>query len=400
MTAGAHLMPADRDATARLWRAFLLSAVVVMFGAFLFRIPYDFWRLAFEPKGHSAASDLRFRFVELHAWFAGNPVYGAIESADYPPASYVILLPLVGWPTFEIARLLAVVSMAAALAWLCALSVRGAGSIDRNVRLFALLVPLSMYATTATVRIGQLGVYLMAFLLAGILLLAERERTWKSDLLAAVLLAGALVKPTFSVPFMWIAFFRGGLRPTILIPGLYVLLTLVAAAFQDASLPMLIQGWLGQSAQVDFRTGHANVYTWLGMLGLEKHLLAGSILVLLASGLWTWWYRRGDIWILLGVAAIVARIWSWHHWYDDILLLVPLITLVRMATVRRSGGRADWIAMALLGLIWAFGIAPYEVRNAPPPWGDLFKIAKATTWLATLGLLLVRVRREPSREAC
>jgi hypothetical protein len=32
------------------------------------------------------------------------------------------------------------------------------------------------------------------------------------------------------------------------------------------------------------------------------------------------------------------------------------------------------------------------VLSAPPPWSDIFKIAKTTTWLVTLGLLLVRVR--------
>jgi hypothetical protein len=33
------------------------------------------------------------------------------------------------------------------------------------------------------------------------------------------------------------------------------------------------------------------------------------------------------------------------------------------------------------------------VLQAPPPWGDLFKLAKTTTWLATLALLLMRTHR-------
>lgn len=382
----------DRDATARLWRAFLLSAVVVMVAGALYRVPFELWRLAFEPLGQGASTDLKKRFIEVVEWFAGRPVYGAVESADYPPASYLILFPLVHWPTLEAARVVAAISMAAALAWLTVITVRACGSQDRMVRLFAALLPLSMYATAANLRIGQVGVYLIPLLLAGTLLLAEEERSWKSDIVASVLLVAALVKPTFSVPFMWIAFFRGGLRPALLISGLYAALTVAASAFQDASIPALVQGWLGQSGNVEFNTAHANIHTWLGVAGLEQYLLPGSLLVLLAFGAWTWWYRRGDIWILLAVAAIVSRFWSYHRWYDDILMLIPLIALLRMIVVERAVGRADRLAMVLAALIWAFGIAPAQVLSAPAPWSDIFKIAKTTTWLATLGLLLVRAR--------
>ena len=391
------LTDTDRDATARLWRAFLLSAVVVMVAAALYRVPFELWRLAFEPLGQGASTDLKKRFIEVVEWFAGRPVYGVVESADYPPASYLILFPLVHWPTLDAARAVAAISMAAALAWLTVITVRASGSSDRAVRLFAALLPLSMYATAANIRIGQVGIYLMPLLVAGTLLLAEKERSWKSDVLASVLLVAALVKPTFSVPFMWIAFFRGGIRPMVMIPLLYVALTVVASAFQDASIPALVRGWLGQSEMVEFNTAHANIYTWLGAVGLERYLLPASLFILIASGVWTWWHRRSDIWILLAVAAIVSRIWSYHRWYDDILMLIPLVTLLRMIVTGRAAGRADRLAMVLVVLIWAFGMAPASVRTAPAPWSAIFKIAKTTTWLATLGLLLVRVRPRAAR---
>jgi len=368
-----------------------------MIGAALYRVPVDLWRLAFEPLGHGASTDLKKRFIEIHEWFAGRPVYGMVESADYPPASYVILFPLLFWPTLETARLVAALSMTAALAWLTTVMIKASESQDRALRWFAALLPLSMYATAANIRIGQVGIYLMPLLLVGTLLLAERERSWKKDLVGSILLTAALVKPTLSVPFMWIAFFRGGIRPMVMIPFLYVVLTVVAASFQHSSLPALVQGWLGQSGNVEFNTAHANVHTWLGMAGMEQYLLPASLLVLLAAGAWTWWYRRGDIWILLGVAAIVSRFWSYHRWYDDILLLVPLVTLLRMVVTRQAAGRADWVAMALVVLIWGFGIAPAQVLSAPPPWSDLFKAAKTTTWLATLALLLVRARPAAAR---
>lgn len=374
------------------WRAFVLAAVLVMIAATLVRVPSEFRRLAFEPWGHGSAIDLKKRFVEVHEWFAGRPVYGVVESADYPPASYPILFPLAFWPTLKLAQVMVALSMAAALAWLTAVAVRASGSQDRAVRLFAALLPLSMYATAANIRIGQLGVYLMPLLITGTLLLAEEKRTLRVDIAASALLVAALVKPTFSVPFMWIAFFRGGARPALLISGLYAALTVVSASFQDASIPALVHGWLGQSANIEFNTAHANLYTWLDAVGLGRYLLAGSLLVLVASGVWTWWHRHGDIWILLAVAAIVSRIWTYHRWYDDILMLIPLITLLRMVATGQAVGRADKAAMALLALIWAFGLAPVQVRSELGAWSEVFKIAKTTTWLATLGLLLLRAR--------
>jgi glycosyl transferase family 87 len=391
------LIPDTRDTRVRLWGAFLLSAIVLMIGAALYRVPVDLWRLAFEPLGHGASTDLKKRFIEVHEWFAGRPVYGVVESADYPPASYLILFPLTHWPTLLTARLVAALSMTAALGWLTTITVEASGSQARAIRWFAALLPLSMYATAANIRIGQVGIYLMPLLLVGTLLLAGRERSWRKDLVGSALLTAALVKPTFSVPFMWIAFFRGGIRPMVMIPLLYVVLTVVAASFQDSSLPELIRGWLGQSGNVEFITAHANIHTWLGLAGLEQFLLPASLLVLLAAGAWTWWYRRGDIWILLGVAAIVSRFWSYHRWYDDILMLVPLITLLRMIVSREATGRADWIAIALMVSIWAFGLAPEQVRTAPAPWGQIFKVIKATTWLATLAVLLVRARPPAAR---
>src|SRR5262245_60387487 len=57
--------------------------------------------------------DLRYRINETVAWFAGQPVYGKIETADYPPAAYSILWPFVGWASVPVIRWIWAVSMLA-----------------------------------------------------------------------------------------------------------------------------------------------------------------------------------------------------------------------------------------------------------------------------------------------
>jgi hypothetical protein len=375
------------------WRRALYVAALLMAAAALYRVPMELGRLAFEPLGSGAATDLVKRFREVHPWFAGEPVYGVIESADYPPASYIVMYPFTHWPTFDTTRLVWTITTTLALAWLCSITMRESGARSGPERWFAVLLPLSAYATAATIRIGQMGIHLLPVLLAGTLLIARTERSWRRDLVVAGLLVAALIKPTFAVPFFWVAFFRGGMRFTILAVAGYVGLTFWGAAYQQDSLITLIQGWLAQSGNVEATTAHANVFSWLGRAGLEQWYLAASLAILAVAGAWTWRYRAAEAWLLIAVASIVARFWSYHRWYDDLLMLPPMIVLLQMINAGERASRRDLVAMALLALNWAFWLAPAQVLQAPPPWGDLFKLAKTTTWLATLALLLMRTHR-------
>ena len=76
----------------------LRSAVWLMAVAAAVWLGYEFWRLIWQS-GEMGAIDLRQRHNEVQAWFAGRPVYGEIVTAVYPPASYAILWPLMGWLT-------------------------------------------------------------------------------------------------------------------------------------------------------------------------------------------------------------------------------------------------------------------------------------------------------------
>lgn len=380
----------------RIWRAFILVAVVLMAIAACYRLPVELARLVFETPGRGAAMDLLLRYTEVREWIAGHPVYGVVESADYPPATYLLLFPFIHWPTPETTRAIWAMASIAALAALSIVTLRAMLPRSGTERAFAVLLPLSMYATAATIRLGQMGMLLMPLLAIGTLALLQPPRSWRRDLLASALLVAAVAKPTFSPPLLWLAFFRGGWRPTLLICGSYLALTLIAAAFQDASLPALIHGWLAQRKNIDFGNAHGNVYSWLDAAGLDRWLIPASLGLLFGLGAWIWRHRNADPWQLLAVSAIIARMWTYHHHYDDVLLLFPLIALFRGVGTARDQGHRDVLGMAVLMLLWAFSVAPAQALAAPEPWGTLFKGAKTATWLVTLGILLVRTRRTPA----
>lgn len=376
---------------------------LAMTAAALYRVPVETRRLAREPVGHGAATDLKKRHIEVDAWFQGAPVYGTIESADYPPASYPVFWPFVGWGmSLDAARLVWAATSVVLLGWLAWALPRAAGATDGLHRWFLAAVPLALYSTAASIRIGQASIHLMAAMLASVMLLANpRIRTdrWRTVAAAALMLL-ALTKPTFTAPLVWLLLVHGTVASIVTLFGGYVALTLLGASFQHPSLVALVQGWLGQSGSVQYDTAHANIHSWLGQMGHDSWLLPASLLILLLAGVWTWVHRRTDVWLVAGVLALVARFWSYHRWYDDILILLPLIALFREGRRRDTNDPVGHACVALLLLVVAFGIAPASILEAPPPWGDAFKRTKTIAWLASLGLLMVLARRAalPTRE--
>ena len=128
--------------------------------------------------------DLKLRWLEVHAWFSGQPVYGAIEHADYPPASYPLLWPAVGWTNMLHSRWLWAASTFCAILWLSWTLARESGARSRLGLLWFALLPGASYATFVCLLTGQLTFHVLALLTAGLLVLVRRN-SWRTDLLGS-----------------------------------------------------------------------------------------------------------------------------------------------------------------------------------------------------------------------
>ena len=358
----------------------------------------EFRRLLFES-GRTGAIDLKLRHESVHEWFVGKPVYQERHTAVYPPATYVLLWPLLGWLPLTPARWLWAVTSVAALGWLVYLIVKEGGAETRPESVFVALMALSMNATGVTIGNGQLGVHLLPVLLFGLVLLQQCGRGWRRDLLASGMILAALVKPSISLPFLWMALFVGaGLRTVSLVCFGYVGLTVFAASFQEMELTLLLRGWLDRATAEAVAGGYANLHRWLATLGLEQWVLPGSLLVLVALGLWTYRHRRGDFWLLLGVTALVARLWAYHRVYDDVLILLPMVALFRIAKRSFFTERSGVVAGLLLATTGVAMLAPARFEWFPAPWSWLFKGGHAVVWIVLLAFLLDQARRDRSTE--
>ncbi len=383
----------------RLWtthkKSILVVACLLLALIAAQRLTSGFQELVLNPK---EASDLHLRYREVFFWFQGESVDWR-WTAVYPPASMVMLWPLLGWGSWPLVRWIWLLTTAAALAWLGWFAGKEAGARGPWEKTLIALIPLATYTVRAAMVNGQLGLHLLPPLLGGVILLERSPVGWKRDVTVAGLFVLALVKPTIAVPFVLILLFaKRPVRPVLLLSTGYAALTVLACRFQSDSMITLIAQWYRRANGVIVRKAgsatHINIHSWLDALGLQGLVLPASLLILalLAGLLWT--YRRSDVWLRLGLAAIVARIWSMHHRYDDVLLLVPLIALFRIASGWRAGTRKELGALLMTALLWMSLMVPARFFMEGPRMRAVTDSALTIIWLGTFTYLAFRARQD------
>jgi len=178
----------------------------------------------------------------------------------------------------------------------------------------------------------------------------------------------------------------------------YGALTLLAGSFQGAGPVSLLQDWSDRAVAGavwgSAAGGYANLHSWLAVFGLQIWDRPASLLVLAALGVWTYCHRHADLWILLGVAALVSRLWTYHRLYDDLLILLPMITLFRLAKQSPSADGRGVVAGVLLTAGWVAVLTSPRLLDSPPPWNWLFQVEQTGVWVAVLIFLLDQARRE------
>jgi hypothetical protein len=358
----------------------------------------EFRRLLLDPS-HQGAIDIRNLQPLVSGWFSGKAVYEELASAVHPPATYVLLWPLLGWLDLTQARWLWAITSVLVMSSLVYVIVRESGATTRVEHVFVALLALSMNATGVTVGNGQLILHILPALLVGLLWLHRSQAGSRVPLAAAGLLLFTLAKPTISAPFLWIALLAGGgLLITLSVVSSYVGVTLFALLFQGSAPKVLAQGWADRATTVAATGGYANVHRWLALLDMQDWMFVASLLAFAALGIWVYRYRKGDIWILLGVTAIFARLWTYHRVYDDVLILLPMVALFRTAKREFSSEATRVAAGLLLAATVLAMVAPARLEHAGWPWSLLFTGGHPLVWFAVLGFLVYLAWRDRKAE--
>jgi hypothetical protein len=95
-----HQIPVRNSGTLSGWprigRILGYIALAVLAALALARFGFELWRMLNAPDSYGS-NDLYTRFGEIQRWFADAPVYTSKHHAGYPPASYVLFWPFLGW---------------------------------------------------------------------------------------------------------------------------------------------------------------------------------------------------------------------------------------------------------------------------------------------------------------
>jgi len=381
------------------------------------------------------AIDIRNRYIETRSWFRGDWVYGSYGDAVYPPASYTMLALVFNRLPWTIVKLLWFLGSLLSVGFLSRQLVRLSLVQSRWEKWFVAVLPWAMYATGAALGNGQFILLVLPLALNAVLILAENPRSTRDTWLGIVLMVAALVQPTIAAPFFWLVVFRSrGYQPALWVALLYLTLTAIAVPFQvdverivpppdytgrhaqqqptespivsiaprdiertlDKPIRNPLHRWLRKGTRGSYIGsvvgGYGSVHDLLATPELAEWNLVVSLAILGMLGLWIFRYRDGDLWLLLGITAIVARVWIYHRWYDDLLLIVPLITLCRVTKQPHYSPAIKTLAATLFLWLWMFTLAPGARYTFARP--QLPIAIQVTGWLVPLGFLLVMSARE------
>lgn len=348
------------------------------------RLAYQLWRLLLD-RGKNGALDLRCFHDWPALWFQGGPV----PEYNLLPATYPLLWPLTGWLSFESARWLWLLLYAAALIWLLRIIITEGGLRGSKEKLFATLFVLAIYPTGIIIGNGQMILLLLPCLLTAVLMGRDCKWTLGKEAAVFLLLTFSTLKLPVAAPFFMITLIvQRGYRPVIFTAAAYVLLTLFAVSFRDDGLVRNLELWMRDASLLATGGGYANIHIWLGYIGLGDWILPSSLALLAIFGLWLYRYRSADVWVHLGAAAIIARLWAYHRLYDDLLIIIPMVTVFRLLREGTLRGNEYRAACIILVFSWLGLLSPGFFLQLEYPIGTLFRAGQTVIWLSLLVFLL------------
>ena len=384
-----------------IYQKFFLKLIIpITFIVALLRMKIAFYRLLWDI-GEMQAMDLKIFHTFATEWFAGKSYLESTHSYNYPPASYIFFWSLFGWLELDANRWFFAITCVFCFGYFIYLAIKESELKNNLSCLYLGLVIVAMYPTSVMIGNGQITIHTLLPLLLSILLIEKNQGTWLKDTGISILIIFALVKPNITIPFCILIFFTSkSYRPIILTILGYLALSFWASSYQESNLLELILLWLkatGETLIADFSYG--SLQSWLAWWGMPKLILPAAFVLLLVHTVWLYFYKKEDVWLLLGITAIITRIWTYHGIYDDLLMIIPLIAIIRLChkqldrQVIDNVSERDDIAYLLVIISWFFLLAPSKGFDTESFRAVIFRGGQTIFWFTMLIFLLIRTHQ-------
>jgi hypothetical protein len=304
-----------------------------------------------------------------------EPDLGVPKAVVYPPWAYPTEL-LFHWPTdWKVQAFYYAWVMAAGLTVVFAWTRR---EVITGPSGMSMAVPLAAIAVTSwasAIVVGNNPLVVVPLLIGCYLLLGRGE-----EVLAGAVLGGALLKPTLTGPFVLILFLRGRWR-ALASTTAYLILASLLTWYLTATNPleMLTQMFAASKQWVGEGFGPVQYMIRSGMPAQSANVVTGTAVIAMgACALWT--VRNASLLAQFAVAAIIARFWSYHLYYDDAVMVFALVAFARETLGRNVTLAYTGFVLSCIGL-WT----PYRASLLLP-----VQMVQLGIWVV-LAYLVIRV---------
>lgn len=274
-----------------------------------------------------------------------EPDLGLPEGVVYPPWAYLTEIPFFWLPGKKQAEIYYAVIMAAGLAlifWWARSEVNsGAAPMGAAVGLASVAAGSWVF----TVFVGN-NPLLVVPLLAVHYWLVARRRNWA----AGVILGMALLKPTIAGPFLFVLVLRRRWS-SIATCLIYLVLASLFTWLMTATSPLEMLGQMMAASKQWTAEGFgpAQYLMHAGLPAPTATILTGAVVAIL--GCWALFLaRNGTLLGQFAIAAITARFWSYHLFYDDAVLIFALVFFARETLSFRPRTAAVGFILSCVGL--------------------------------------------------
>ncbi|HWP05930.1 MAG TPA: glycosyltransferase family 87 protein [Polyangiaceae bacterium] len=243
---------------------------------------------------------------------------------------------------------------------------------------------LAISTHAVVLRNGQYGLIVNGGLVALVAAeYAQRSRT------SGLALAIAALKPQSAAPFALLLFRRASWRGLVVAALTLGLGTACVALWLERNpIALLVLAFRESAGWVPCDSGLLRLLLELGAPQRWAVPLLAVTAVAIGSAV-LWRHRAQSILIKGAILAVVARLWTYHRRYDDVLLVFFLVPLGVHALKRRTA--SAWLGFFAVGLtLWL----PLRQEDT----GSGLIALKIAVWLAALWQLLAQ-RDEPALTA-
>jgi len=306
-----------------------------------------------------------------------SPDLGIPEFVTYPPWSYPMaaLFDWPQWPAVKNYFLFLNAACCAFLFWWIARTVEF--STAKQQRWWVAAAILSNVAISQTIINGNYGIIVTAFIAAAFLL---EEAGW--NLLAGLLMGLAMIKPTIAGPFLLIFMIEKKWVAAMAASGA-VAITWVGASIHVHTNPIEFLGQMLESSR-RFELGGYAIWQGLAYLGMPRPaaLIINAVAVI-APALFVMHRVRCNRQVVLAVAALCSRLFTYHTTIDNVALLFVPVALWNFRLESKWAHAAFWVFVCSLATpwrvlnswetsaavycIWICGAAPLLLHRAGQP---------------------------------